>query len=183
MMVASFLVSMSYLGTIIWTSRGLTGAVSEILTGILLLGAGSFGAIAGGLLGSMIRKQGYRLPIILGFLTLFSGMSILILVGDITLPNSIPIVGLALALVGWAGGLLLPVLITYSQVIAPDSRGVLAGVVTFSAFLGSALIPTVYEPLFHIGMTYLYMGIAGVSVMLLVVMTILYRRIGASRDV
>jgi hypothetical protein len=68
-------------------------------------------------------------------------------------------------------------LITYSQIISPERRGVLAGVLTFAFFLGMALIPTVYEPLFHLGMTSLYLGLLGVSVLLLVFFSVLYRRV------
>jgi MFS family permease len=78
---------------------------------------------------------------------------------------------------GWAGGVLFPLMITYSQVISPERRGVLAGVVTSSTFFGAALIPTLYEPLFHLGMSSLYLGILGVSVLLLIFISILYRRI------
>jgi DHA1 family bicyclomycin/chloramphenicol resistance-like MFS transporter len=177
MLITAFLVANAYLGTLVWTSRGLTGAVDETLTGLLLLGAGIFGATAGLLLSRMIRMRGYGFSIILGIASLFATMFIFILVGDITLGSSIPWVGFALILVGWAGGILFPLLITYSQIISPERRGVLAGVLTFAFFLGMALIPTVYEPLFHLGMTSLYLGLLGVSVLLLVFFSVLYRRV------
>ncbi len=59
MVVTTFLVAMTYLGTLIWTSRGLTGSVSETTTGIMLLVAGILGGIAGTSLGSIIRRRGY----------------------------------------------------------------------------------------------------------------------------
>ncbi|MHA1943029.1 MAG: MFS transporter [Candidatus Thorarchaeota archaeon] len=177
MMVATFLNAMAYLGTLVWTSRGLTGSVSETTTGILLLVAGIFGAIAGISLGSIIRRRGYGFSIVSSVIPLFASLSLFILIGDITQPSSIPLVGLSLVLMGWAGGVLFPLMIAYSQVISPERRGVLAGVVTFSSFIGVALIPILYEPLFHLGMQSLYLGILGVSVLLLITISILYRTI------
>ncbi|MFW9968074.1 MAG: MFS transporter [Candidatus Thorarchaeota archaeon] len=179
MMATAFLVSNAYLGTLVWTSRGLTGAIEETLTGLLLLGAGVFGAAAGLLLSRMVRIRGYGFSIALGIVSLFVSMLIFILVGDIALPSSIPWVGLALILVGWAGGILFPLLITFSQIISPERRGVLAGVLTFAFFLGMALIPTVYEPLFILGITSLYLGLLGVSVLLLLFFSVLYRKVEA----
>ncbi|MHA2222235.1 MAG: MFS transporter, partial [Candidatus Thorarchaeota archaeon] len=63
MVVTTFLVAMVYLGTLIWTSRGLTGAVSENTTGIMLLVVGIFGATAGISLGSIIRRRGFGFSI------------------------------------------------------------------------------------------------------------------------
>ena len=177
MVVTTFLNAMAYLGTLVWTSRGLTGSVSENTTGIMLLVAGIFGAVAGISLGRVIRSRGYGFSIVTGMVPLFASLSLFILIGDITVPSSIPLVGLSLALIGWAGGVLFPLMITYSQVISPERRGVLAGVVTSSTFFGAALIPTLYEPLFHLGMSSLYLGILGVSVLLLIFISILYRRI------
>ncbi|MHA2077619.1 MAG: MFS transporter [Candidatus Thorarchaeota archaeon] len=177
MVGTTFLNAMAYLGTLIWTSRGLTGSVSETTTGIMLLVAGIFGAIAGISLGSIIRRRGYGFSIVSGVIPLFASLSLFILIGDISIPSSIPLVGLSLALIGWAGGVLFPLMIAYSQVISPERRGVLAGVVTSSSFFGAALIPTIYEPLFLLGMRSLYLGILGVSVLLLIFLSILYRRI------
>jgi MFS family permease len=177
MVVTTFLIAMTYLGTLVWTSRGLTGSVSETTTGIMLLVAGIFGATAGISLGRFIRIQGYGFSIVIGVIPLFASLSLFILIGDITILSSIPLVGLSLALMGWAGGILFPLMITYSQVLSPERRGVLAGVVTSASFFGVALIPTLYEPLFHLGMRSLYLGILGVSVLLLIFISILYLRI------
>jgi MFS family permease len=176
MLITTFLVALAQLGTLVWTSRGLAGVLDETLIGLLLLGNGIFGAIAGYLLGLMIPKFGYRLPVWMGLLTLFSGLFVFIFVGDITLAGSVPFVLLGLAVVGWAGGLLFPTMITISQVISPKRRGVLAGVVTFSFFLGSAINPTLYEPLFILGMNWVYVGILGVSLILLLFFGILLQK-------
>ncbi|MFW9802731.1 MAG: MFS transporter [Candidatus Thorarchaeota archaeon] len=177
MLFTGFLVSNAYLGTLVWTSRGLTGAIDETLTGLLLLGAGIFGATAGLLLNRIVRKWGYGISIAIGMATLFVTMAIFILIGDITAASSIPWVGLALILVGWAGGILFPLLITYSQIISPERRGVLAGALTFSFFLGMALIPSIYEPFFQLGMSVVYLGLLGVSLVLTLFFLILFRTV------
>ncbi len=177
MLVVSFMISLVYLGSLVWTSRGLTGAIDPNLIGLLLLGGGISGAVAGFLIGSMIQRFGYIFPIVLGFATLFSGVAAFIFIGDITLSSSIPYVLLSLVLVGCAGGLLLPLMITFSQIISPEHRGVLAGAVTFSFFLGSALIPTVFEPLFIIGMGLVYIGILVISIILVILFGILFRKL------
>lgn len=176
-LITTFLVALAQLGVLVWTSRGLVGVVDETLIGILLLGNGIFGAIAASLLGFMIRRFGYRLPISMGFLSLFTGLLVFIIVGDITLTSSIPFVLMGLVGVGWAGGLLFPTLITISQIISPERRGVLAGIVTFSFFLGAAINPTLYEPLFILGINWVYIGILVVSVILLMVFSLLFRKI------
>jgi hypothetical protein len=177
MVITGFLVSLVYLGTLIWTSRGFSGAENEFIIGLLLLVAGIFGAAAGTSLGTIIRKRGYGFSNIVGIIPLFVALFIFLLIKDITLSSSILMVGVALAVMGWAGGVLFPLLITYSQIISPERRGVLAGVVTSSFFFGAAVIPSVYEPLFYLGMSSLYLGILGVSVLLLIFLSILYRRI------
>ncbi|MHA2149550.1 MAG: MFS transporter [Candidatus Thorarchaeota archaeon] len=177
MLVTTYLITNVYLGTLIWTSRGLTGAVSETDIGIILLSAGIFGAIAGASLGRLIRSRGYGVSIVIGIVPLFISLSLFLITGDITAPSSIALVGIALTIMGWAGGILFPMMITYSQVISPERRGVLAGIVTSASFFGIALIPTIYEPLFHLGISYLYLGILGVSILLLIFISILFRRI------
>jgi predicted MFS family arabinose efflux permease len=144
---------------------------------MLLLVAGILGAAGGTSLGHFIRKRGYGISNIVGIIPLFVALFLFLLIGDITLSSSIPMVGVALAFMGWAGGILFPLLITYSQIISPERRGVLAGVVTSSFFFGAALIPSVYEPLFHLGMPSLYLGILVVSLLLLIFISMLYRRI------
>ena len=177
MLVTTFLLASSYLGVLVWTSRGLTGAIEETLIGILLLGYGISGATAGSLLGLIIRKFGYGLAIASGFLTLFGGILAFIIICDLALTSLIPAILIGLAAVGWAGGLLFPIMISYSQFISPKRHGLLVGLTTFSFFLGSALVPTIYEPLFILGMTYVYRGILAESVVLLLFFYHLFRKI------
>jgi MFS family permease len=178
MLVTTFLVALSYLGVFVWTSRGLTGVISDSLIGVLLLGGGISGAISGFLLGPLSRKYGFRPLIGLGFVALFFGLSVFIIIGDLTVVSSVAFVGLAIVSVGWAGGTLFPTMITYSQVISPEHRGVLAGVMTFSFFLGNALIPIIFEPLFLIGLQTVYIVMLGISFVLLLFLSWLYRRVG-----
>jgi MFS family permease len=178
MLATTFLVALSYLGVFVWTSRGLTGFISDSLIGILLLGGGISGAISGSLLGPLSRRYGLRPVIGLGFIALFFGLSVFIIIGDLTVASSITFVGLAIVSVGWAGGTLFPTMITYSQVISPEHRGVLAGVITFSFFLGSALIPIIFEPLFLIGLQTVYIAMLGISFVLLLFLSWLSQRVG-----
>ncbi|MCK5240101.1 MAG: hypothetical protein KAR33_11160, partial [Candidatus Thorarchaeota archaeon] len=108
---------------------------------------------------------------------LLIGVSLFIYIGDITLASSLMFVSLGIISVGWAGGLLLPIMITVSQVLSPERRGVLAGLVSFAFFMGSALIPTVYEPLFHVSMNMVYVGILVVSIFVILFLGLLYRKI------
>ncbi len=176
LLITTFMVALTYLGVLVWTSRGLTGALNEGLIGIILLGGGIAGAIMGSSLGSMIRRFGFRVPISIGLVALLSGVSLLVLVGDITLNESLPFVQLGIIIVAGAGGLLLPIMITYSQILSPERRGVLAGSVTFAFFLGSAVIPSLYEPLFHLGMTLLYLSILIIGMLLVVSLLVLYKK-------
>ncbi|MHA2163518.1 MAG: MFS transporter [Candidatus Thorarchaeota archaeon] len=175
LLISAFMVSMSYIGTLIWTSRGLTGAIGEDMTGILLLGAGVSGAIAGLVLGATARKRGMGASIGIAMIALVAALVLLIIVGDITTPSSIWLVGIALFIDGWAGGTLFPVLITYSQILSPDRRGVLSGVVSFSNFIGISLVPIIYEPLFLQSITLVYYGILGVAILLAVFLFALNR--------
>jgi DHA1 family bicyclomycin/chloramphenicol resistance-like MFS transporter len=175
LLISAFMVSMSYIGTLIWTSRGLTGAIGEDMTGILLLGAGVSGAIAGLVLGATARKRGMGASIGIAMIALVAALVLLIIVGDITTPSSIWLVGIALFIDGWAGGTLFPVLITYSQILSPDRRGVLSGVVSFSNFIGISFVPIIYEPLFLQSITLVYYGILGVAILLAVFLFALNR--------
>jgi MFS family permease len=176
-LMTTFLVALSYLGVFVWTPRGLTGIISDSTIGALLLGGGISGAIAGALLSPLARRFGFGPPVGFGFVALFFGLSIFIIIGDLSIASSIPLVGLALVSVGLAGGLLFPTMITYSQIISPEHRGVLAGIVTFSFFMGSAINPIAFEPLFHVGMSFVYIGMLVVSVILLLSFFILNRRL------
>ena len=177
MLGATFLVSLIYLGALVWTSRALTGKLSENIIGLLLLGAGIAGATAGSQLGRMIRHWGYGRPILIGIMCNFVGLLILILMGDITQTAAIPFLAVALVAIGWAGGLLFPMSISFSQLISPERRGVLAGVVTSSFFFGSAFILNVYEPLYNISIQAVYLEMVAIAIILGFLFYILNRNV------
>ncbi|MFX1482433.1 MAG: MFS transporter [Promethearchaeota archaeon] len=182
MLVSTFVITISYLGTMVWTSRGLTGVIDETLIGLILLGGGVFGGTAGLSLGRLIRFRGSGFSMLIGSLALYSSLLILIVI-NISLPSSVPIIAVAIALVGFAGGILFPLMIAFSQVLSPERRGVLAGAITFSSFFGVALIPSIYEPLFEISMTSVYTGILVLSLLLLVFLPVLNRKVSLTRNI
>lgn len=177
-LVATFLVSLSQLGAYVWTSRALSGVIDDRAIGFLLLGGGISGTIVGVLLGPLTRRYGFGRLIVLGFIGLFSGLSIFILIGNTLTASSTGLVGVALIGIGWAGGTLLPTMITYSQVISPEHRGVLAGVVTFSSFTGAALNPIIFAPLFQIGLQTVYIAMLVISIILVLFLASVYRKVG-----
>ncbi|MFW9767945.1 MAG: MFS transporter [Candidatus Thorarchaeota archaeon] len=176
MLASTFFITLTYLGTMVWTSRGLTEVMDPTLLGLLLLFAGICGAAAGGVLGRMVKSIGYGISIVIGLVTLFMSIITLLLI-DITAGSSILLVGISLALVGWAGGVLFPLMITIGQVISPERRGVLAGIVTSASFFGVAIVPSAFEPLFMLGMNTVYLGLLTISIVLTVFLSILYRQI------
>ena len=163
---STFLVALIYLGTLVWMSRALTGILDQNLIGLALLGAGIAGASAGALLGVMIRHWGYGRPILIGMLCNFGGLLILVQMHDFAQTAAIPMVFVALAAIGWAGGLLYPMTITFSQLISPECRGVLAGAVTASFFFGSAFILAVYEPMYNIGIQEVFIEMLAIAIIL-----------------
>ncbi|MFW9847235.1 MAG: hypothetical protein ACFFD6_10830, partial [Candidatus Thorarchaeota archaeon] len=177
-LVTTFLVALSYLGVYIWTSRALTGVIDDRAIGFLLLGGGISGTIMGSLLGPLTRRYGFGPLIALGFIALFSGLSIFILIGNTLTASSAAFVGVGLIGVGWAGGSLSPIMFTYSQVISPEHRGVLAGVVTFSSFTGAALNPIMFAPLYQIGLQTVYIAMLVLSFILVLFFASVYRKVG-----
>jgi MFS family permease len=177
-LVTTFLVALSQLGVYVWTSRALSGVIDDRTIGFLLLGAGISGTIMGALLGPLSRRYGFGPLIVLGFIGLFSGLWILILIGNTLTASSVLFVGVALIGIGWAGGALLPTMITYSQVISPEHRGVLAGVVTFSSFTGAALNPIMFAPLYRIGLQTVYIVMLVMSFILVLFFANVYRKVG-----
>ena len=178
LVVTTFLVALSYLGVFVWTSRALSGVIDDGTIGFLLLGGGISGAIAGFLLSPLSHRYGFAPLLGLGFITLFSGLVLFILIGNTYAASSIVFVGVALLCVGWAGGTLFPTTITYSQVISPEHRGVLAGIVTFAFFTGSAVVPILFAPLFQIGIQTVFIAMLVVSFILVLFLVTTYRKAG-----
>ncbi len=175
LMLSVFLIAETYIAVTVWNSRGLTGVYSEAILGVILGFSGAVGAIAGVLAGIIIKKKGPKLALMIGVVVLLSSVSILIAAGDVTREDKF-----SLLVIGWlgasfAGGVLFPSLTYFSQILSPERRGALAGSLTAGYFIGCALVPSVYTPIFNIyGISGVYVAILIASVALLIVIWIFY---------
>jgi len=183
MMLSGFLISASYGGITIWTSRGLTGSFPPAVVGGVLMFLGVTGLIAGLSISRIVTKFGERTALGVGLLSLFTSLLILISVGDITRQASLVFVALAVLILGWAAGSLSPVVLATSQKLSPERRGALAGLLTFSMFVGNAVVPTFYEPFFVSGMRSVYSAILVMSVLLLVTLFAFTRKASNQLDI
>jgi len=174
LMLCIFAVGLSYSATIQWTSRGMAG-VDEGTIGLLLLLTGIVGGVAGVSMSRIMRLRGVGTVITLGLISLFTAVVILLLAGDLASPVNLPLVAAALLIAGWAGGTLSPILMTYSQILSPERRGVLAGTLTSSMFIGNALNVPIYSIIFAFGIQWVYTAILVVAVALSMLMMMLYR--------
>ena len=174
LMLCIFTVGLSYSATIQWTSRGMVG-VDEGTIGLLLLLTGIVGFVAGVSLNRITGLRGIGTVIALGLISLFTAVVILLFAGDLASPANLPLVAAALLIAGWAGGTLSPVLMTYSQILSPERRGVLAGALTSSMFIGNALNVPIYSSIFAFGIQWVYTAILVVAVALSILMMMLYR--------
>lgn len=174
MITSAFLASHTYLASVIWTSRAFTHVVPESLAGLILAGVGLMGALSGILIGFVILKKGIGLASLLGIISLFIGMIILVLNGDIN-PSFLLFIIIGLIFMGIAGGILIPSVMFYSQTLSKERRGALAGLSTAGQFIGIALVPTTYESFFNLGgISLVYFVILMVSIVLLLSFFILY---------
>ena len=113
--------------------------------------------------------------LVVGVIVLFIGMSILVLTGEI-ITETLGLITLGLIFMGIAGGILIPSIMFYSQTMSKERRGALAGLSTAGQFIGIALVPTTYDFSFHSGgIGAVYMVILIVSVLLLVIVSTLYK--------
>jgi len=183
MMLSGFLISASYGGITIWTSRGLTGSFPPAVVGAVLMFLGVTGLTAGLSISRLVTRFGERIALGVGLLSLFTSLVILISVGDITRQASLVIVALAVLILGWAAGSLSPVVLATSQKLSPGRRGTLAGLLTFSMFVGNAVVPTFYEPFFVSGMRSVYSAILVMSVFLLVTLFAFTRQASNQLDI
>jgi len=175
MIISAFLASHTYLASVIWTSRAFIGIIDVALSGLILASVGIVGAFIGVIMGMVIAKKGVGLALIFGLLSLFIGMSILVVIGEINI-ESLGLITLGLIFMGISGGILIPSIMYYSQTMSKERRGALAGLSTAGQFIGIALVPTTYELFFHSGgIGAVYIVILMVSVLLLVTISILYK--------
>ena len=176
MMISAFLISHTYLAINIWTSSELAGIVDVSLTGLILGLAGVGAAITGVITGILIKKKGVKIPFLIGSVFLFCSLIFLILIEDITRSDMFIFLAVGWILGGLAGGILFTSITYYSQVLSPESRGVLAGSLTASYFVGIALVPTTLAPISDtFGITGVYVSILIISIIFTLVIILLYR--------
>ncbi|MFX1324688.1 MAG: MFS transporter [Promethearchaeota archaeon] len=176
MILSALLISHTYLAINIWTSRILSGpppVINESVVGFVLGIAGICSAITGFLTGIVIKKKSIKLPIVFGFASLFVSLIIMLSIGDITKVEVFPYLAVGWIFSGLAGGTLFPLITYYSQVLSPERRGALAGLLTAGYFIGIALVPTTLEPV-SIHSIALYLTILGVSILFVIVLSLLY---------
>jgi len=175
MIFSAFLIAFTYLAIIIWTSRAFTGTVSESIIGILLSLVGIAGAISGLVNGNLIKRIGIGFTLLIGLISLLLTTALLIILGDITRSEIIFYVAICLLLAGVAGGILFPSIMYYSQILSPERRGALAGLLTAGYFIGIALVPLFYEPFFNAGgINAVYQVILIISILLVLIIGLLY---------
>lgn len=177
MMVSAFLIAHTYIAINIWTSKTLTQThvLDETTIGIILGLAGIGAAITGLITGYLIKQKGVKIPLFIGSLILLCSLTILLVIGDITNPGRFIFLAIGWILAGFSGGILFTTLTYYSQVLSPERRGVLAGLLTASCFIGIALVPTTLAPFSNtFGITGIYGVILIVSVFFIIVTILLY---------
>jgi len=116
-------------------------------------------------------------------MSLFTSLILLILIGNIASVDTLIYVALAILILGWAAGSLSPVVLAISQKLSPTRRGALAGLLTFSMFVGNALVPITYESFYAIGMSTVYSAILIVSLFLVIILALFTKNASLARDV
>jgi len=175
MVFSALILSHTYLAINIWTSSKLSDVVDETLVGLVLGLAGIGAAITGALTGTMIKKKGIGIPLVFGSVLLFVSLAILLLVGDITQKEVFIVLAIGWIIAGLAGGTLFPAITYYSQVLSPERRGALAGLLTAAYFVGIALVPTTLAPISEMfGITGIYLSILGISLLFVFILSLLY---------
>ena len=175
MVLFAFLASLTYLATLIWTSRAFTGVIPENISGITIGVAGIVGAISGVFIGFIIQNKGIKYAFIFAFSALFIAETIFLIIGNSARVEVFIPVSITLSINGAAGGSLIPSAMYYSQALSIERRGALAGLVTAGQFSGIALIPIIYGGAYNFGeIQFIYIAVAIVSLILLSVVILLY---------
>ncbi|MFX1304425.1 MAG: MFS transporter [Promethearchaeota archaeon] len=177
MILSAFLIAHTYLAINIWTSKTLAQShvINETLIGIVLGLAGVGAAITGVITGNLIKRKGVGIPLFTGSLILFCSLAILLVIGDINNPERFIFLALGWILAGFSGGILFTTITYYSQVLSPERRGVLAGLLTAGYFTGIALVPITLAPFSNaFSIIGVYIAILVASVIFIIVMALLY---------
>ncbi|MHA1192127.1 MAG: MFS transporter [Promethearchaeota archaeon] len=175
LIISTFLLSHTSIAAIIWTSRSFTHVIPETISGIVIALFGVMGFLAGILTGFTIKIKGVKLTLMIGLISLFIANMILVLFGNNSF-EAIPFTSMGLLFMGFAGGILMTLVMYYSQILSKERRGALAGLTTAFQFIGIAFVPTTLEPFFNSGgISLVYMIILMVSTILLVFLVLLYK--------
>ncbi|MFX1588999.1 MAG: MFS transporter [Promethearchaeota archaeon] len=172
MIFSAFLISQTYLAIITWISRELNHLIPENLAGIVIGSAGITGAVAGVLIGKIIKTKGVKIAIIAGLISLYLSILVLLVVDNVEL---LFFTTIGLILTGATGGILIPSMMYYSQVLSKERRGALAGLLTAGQFIGIALVPIIYNWFYiHGGIHEVYFMVLIVSFPLVLIIVFLY---------
>ena len=175
MIFSAFLASLTYLATIIWTARAFAGKIPEGLTGIIVGSAGIMGALFGLIIGTIIKKRGIEYAVFIVLISLFTGLIILLGIGDTANKDMLIITLIGLLFIGAAGGSIIPSIMFYSQILSKERRGALAGLATAGQFMGIALVPITYQTFFDFGgIAIVYLAILIVAFLFLVSFLLLF---------
>jgi MFS family permease len=178
MIFSALLISHTYLAINIWTAKILSGPppiIEESIVGLVLGLAGVGAAITGFLTGIIIKKKGILIPIIVGPILLFISLTIFLIIGDITQEAVFKFLAIGWIFAGLAGGILYPALTYYSQILSPERRGALAGLLTAGYFVGIASVPYTLAPISDmVGITGIYFSILIMSILFVFILSLLY---------
>lgn len=175
LVISAFLLSHTSIATVIWTSRSFTHVISETISSLVIALFGVMGFIGGFLTGLIIKKKSVKLTLTIGLISLLIADTVLVLFGSNN-SEALPHTSIGLLFMGLAGGILITLVMFYSQILSKKRRGALAGLTTAFQFIGIAFVPTTLEPFFNFGgISLVYMVIFIVSVVLVVVLILLYK--------
>lgn len=175
LIISAFLFSHTAIATIIFTSQSFTDYIPEATAGVILALFGVMGFIGGILTGLITKKKGIKITLLIGLITLFIADLILTFFGNNNL-EAIVFTSLGLVFMGFAGGVLMTLIMYFSQTLSVERRGALAGLTTAFQFIGIAFVPSTLEPFYDFGgISLVYLVILIVSVVLLATLLFLYK--------
>ncbi len=175
LVISAFLFSNTAIATIIFTSQSFTDYIPEAIAGVILALFGVMGFIGGIVTGFITKKKGIKLALLIGLATLFIADVILVFLGKNSI-EAIVFTSLGLVFMGFAGGVLMTLIMYFSQTLSVERRGALAGLTTSFQFIGVAFVPSMLEPFYHFGgISLVYLIILIVSVVLLATLLLLYK--------
>ena len=182
LVATAFLLSHISIAAVIWTSQSFAGVIPEAISGLVIALFGTMGFIAGLITGFLIKKKSVKHALLIGMISLYLGDIILVLLGNNTV-DALPFTSVGLLFMGIAGGVLITVIMFFSQTLSKQRRGALAGLTTAFLFIGIAFVTTTLKPFFDIGgISLVYLVILIVSTILLVVILMLIKSIARIND-